>query len=83
MIFFNELLIILGGRGHHSNNAILPTEVYNTETCELYKFVGIPMNRQSNFVYQTNIFLYGISLLKNKADVRKAFSLMNETFEMN
>ena len=59
MIFFNELLIILGGRGHHSNNAILPTEVYNTETCELYKFVGIPMNRQSNFVYQTNIFLYG------------------------
>ena len=37
----------------------------------------------SNFEHEINRFLYGISLLKNKADVRKAFSLMNETFEMN
>ena len=52
-------MIILGGRGHHSNNVPLPTEVYNTETCELFKFAGIPMNRQASFIYQTNIFLYG------------------------
>ena len=59
MVFYNELMIILGGRGHHSNNVPLPTEVYNTETCELFKFAGIPMNRQASFTYLTNIFLYG------------------------
>ena len=59
MVFYEELMIIIGGRGHHSNNIPLPTEVYNTETCELYKFAGIPMNRQASFIYQTNIFLYG------------------------
>ena len=59
MVFYNELMIIIGGRGHHSNNIPLPTEVYNTETCELFKFAGIPMNRQESFIYQTNIFLYG------------------------
>ena len=60
MVFYNELMIIIGGRGHHSNNnASLPTEIYNTETCELFKFAGIPMNRQVSFIYQTNIFLYG------------------------
>ena len=59
MVFYNELMIILGGRGNHSNNIALPIEVYNTETYELYKFAGIPMNRQSSFIYQTNIYLYG------------------------
>ena len=60
MVFYNELMVIIGGRGHHSNNnAPLPTEIYNTETCELFKFAGIPMNRQVSFIYQTHIFLYG------------------------
>ena len=59
MVFYKELMIILGGRGHHSNNIPLPTEVYNIETSELYKFPGILMNRQASFIYQTNIFLYG------------------------
>ena len=59
MILYNELMIILGGRGHHSNNVPLPTEVYNIETCELNKFPGVLMNRQASFIYQTNIYLYG------------------------
>ena len=59
MVFYQELMIIIGGRGSHSNNFPLPTEVYNTETYELFKFAGIPMNRQASFIYQTNIFLYG------------------------
>ena len=62
MVFYQELMIILGGRGHHSNNVPLPTEVYNTETCELFKFAGIPMNRQASFIYQTNIFLFGAQI---------------------
>ena len=59
MILYNELMIILGGRGHHSNNVPLPTEVYNIETCVLNKFPGVLMNRQASFIYQTNIYLYG------------------------
>ena len=59
MLFYNELMIIIGGRGHNSNNTPLVTEVFDTETGELYKFAGIPMNRHDNFIYNTNIFLYG------------------------
>ena len=59
MVLYKELMIILGGRGHHSNNVPLPTEVYNIETCELNKFPGVLMNRQASFIYQTNIYLYG------------------------
>ena len=59
MIFYKELMIIIGGRGHNSNNNPLVTEVYNIETGEIFKFAGIPMNRHSNFIYNNNIFLYG------------------------
>ena len=59
MIFYNDLIIIIGGRGHNSNNIPLITEVYDMETCEVFKFAGIPMNRHSNFIYNNNIVLYG------------------------
>ena len=59
MIFYNDLMIIIGGRGHNSNNIPLFTQVYDMETCEVFKFAGIPMNRHSNFIYNNNIFLYG------------------------
>ena len=59
MVLYDELMIVLGGRGHHSGNTLLPTEVYNIETGELFKFAGIPMNRHLSFIYQANIFLFG------------------------
>jgi len=59
MIFYNDLIIIIGGRGHNSNNIPLITEVYNMDTCEIFKFAGVPMNRHSNFIFNNNIFLYG------------------------
>ena len=59
MIFYKDLIIIIGGRGHNSNNIPLITEVYDMETCEVFKFAGIPMNRHTNFIYNNNIFLYG------------------------
>ena len=99
MIVYNELMIILGGRGHHSNNVPLPTEVYNIETCELFKFPGILMNRQASFVYQTNIYLYGgfnspnqsigslykISLEKmfSKSPLLQKLNLKKEIYEKN
>ena len=62
MVFYNELMIVLGGRGfhHHSNgNNPLPIEVFNTETNYGYNFPGIAMNRQTNFIYDRNIYLFG------------------------
>ena len=61
MVFYNGLMIILGGRGYHSNNGnnILPIEVFNTETNDGFEFPGITMNRQISFVYDKNIFLFG------------------------
>ncbi len=61
MVFYNGLMITLGGRGYHSNNGnnILPIEVFNTETNDGYEFPGIAMNRQTNFIYDKNIYLFG------------------------
>lgn len=73
MVFYQELMIIIGGRGHHSNNGPLPTEVYNTETCELFKFAGISMNRQASFIYQTNIFIWRIQFKNTQSIYRKSF----------
>ena len=59
MIFYKDLIIIIGGRGHNSNNIPLVTQVYDMESCEVFKFAGVPMNRHSNFIFNNNIFLYG------------------------
>ena len=62
MVFYNGLMIILGGRGFHSSyngNNPLPIEVFNTETNDGFEFPGITMNRQTNFIYDKNIFLFG------------------------
>ena len=62
MVFYNGLMIILGGRGYHSNsngNNPLPIEVFNTETNDGFEFPGITMNRQTNFLYDKNIYLFG------------------------
>ena len=57
MIFCNSLMIVIGGRGSNSN--YLPIEVFNTDTNECYEFQGLYMNRQTNFIYESNIFLFG------------------------
>ena len=60
MSFYNELMIIIGGKGLNSNgNNTLPIEVFNTINNEGYNFSGINMNRQTNFIYEKNIFLFG------------------------
>ena len=62
MVFYNGLMIILGGRGLHSSssgNNPLPIEIFNTETNDGFEFPGITMNRQTNFIYDKSIFLFG------------------------
>ena len=60
MIFYNELMIVLGGRGYHSNmNDTMPIDVFNTSTNEGFGFPGIAMNRQTSFYYDKNIYFFG------------------------
>ena len=68
MVFYNGLMIVLGGRGLHSSygNNPLPIEVFNTETNDGFDFPGISMNRQTNFIYDKNIYLFGGFDTKNQ-----------------
>ena len=63
MTFYDELMIIIGGKGINLNNSngnnFLPIEVFNMVNNEAYNFNGINMNRQTNFIYEKNIFLFG------------------------
>ena len=58
MVLLNDIIIIIGGRSHHYTSPI-PIEVYNISTNDVYKFNGISMNRQVNFLYEFNIFIFG------------------------
>ena len=52
MVFYNEYMIIIGGKGLiSSGNNALPIEVFNTASNEVYNFDGINMNRHTNFIY--------------------------------
>ena len=59
MVFYNELMIIIGGKSNSNGNNSLPLEIFNTSNNEVYNFDGINMNRHTNFIYEKNIFLYG------------------------
>ena len=59
MVFYNEFMIILGGKGLNQNGNPLPIEVFDTINNEGYNFDGIYMNRQTNFLYENNILLFG------------------------
>ena len=67
MVFYNELMIIIGGRGYsNGNNNQIPIEVFNTLNNEEYSFGGINMNRQTSFIYEKNIYLFGGFGVKNQ-----------------
>ena len=67
MVFYNGLMIILGGKGINSNgNNILPIEIFNTENNEGYAFEGVTMNRQTNFIYDKGVYLFGGFDVKNQ-----------------
>ena len=86
MIFYNELIIIFGGKGDlklNGNNP-LPNEIFNLKTNDGFDIPGISMFRHTNFIYNKNIFLFGgidlkgqtlgnlycISLEKEKAKIK-------------
>ena len=62
MIFYNELIIILGGKSFYSKskgNNLLQNEIFNLKTNDGFEFPGISMIRHTNFIHDKNIFLFG------------------------
>ena len=51
-------MIILGGRAKNFLGT-MPTEVYDTEKSESFILSGIGLHRQSSFILDKNIYLYG------------------------
>ena len=66
VVFHNSLMIILGGRTKNFHGT-LPTEVYDTEKSESFEFPGIGLHRQSSFILDKNIYLYGGFSDKNQS----------------
>ena len=58
VVFYGTLMIILGGRARNFYGT-MPTEVYDTEKAESFIFPGIGLHRQSSFILDKNIYLYG------------------------
>ena len=55
--FYDNLLVILGGKSSSSNP--VPIEVFNTENGECFRFKKLLMNRHTSFIFDEDIFLYG------------------------
>ena len=58
VIFYKELMIILGGRTRKCNRT-LPIEVYSTSNNQINTFPGVGFHRQSSFYLDGYIYLYG------------------------
>lgn len=56
--FLGTLMIIIGGRGRNSHES-LPINIYDTESSESYELMNLAMYRQSSFIYDKYIYLYG------------------------
>ena len=58
VVFYGPLLIIIGGRSKNIHD-VLPIEVYDLEINGTYQFLGIGRYRQSTFIKNTSLFIYG------------------------
>ena len=64
---YNHSIIIIGGRGYsNGNNNQILIEVFNTLNNEGYSLCGINMYRQTSFIYEKNIYLFGGFGVKNQ-----------------
>lgn len=51
-------MIVIGGRTINSQGT-LPIEVYDTEKSESYEFPGLGLYRQSSFIFDDGLYIYG------------------------
>eukprot|EP00931_Biecheleriopsis_adriatica_P020781 TRINITY_DN13787_c0_g1_i5.p1 TRINITY_DN13787_c0_g1~~TRINITY_DN13787_c0_g1_i5.p1 ORF type:complete len:835 (-),score=136.92 TRINITY_DN13787_c0_g1_i5:87-2591(-) len=65
-IFLDSKLVIIGGRGSEVNK-LLPTAVYDTESCEWHNLVSVQRFRHSSWGVSSLVFSYGGFDHKNPA----------------
>ena len=63
MLFYDNYLIILGGKSQTLNP--IPIEVFDTEGNQCYKFKKLQMNRHTSFIFEKEIYFYGGFNLKS------------------
>ena len=63
MLFYDNILIILGGRSFTSNP--VPIEAFDIESSQCFKFKKLTMNRHSSFIFEKDIYFFGGFYLKN------------------
>ena len=65
-VFYDTLMIIIGGKNSQINNGLIPVEVYDTEKSEVWEFLSIGMVRHCSFILDNDLFLYGGFIEKNQ-----------------
>ena len=63
MLFYDNILIILGGRSFTSNP--VPIEAFDIESSQCFKFKKLTMNRHASFIFERDIYFFGGFYLKN------------------
>ena len=79
MLFYDNFLIILGGKSSTSNP--VPIEVFDTESGDCYKFKKLIMNRHTSFIFENDIFFFGGFNLKSHVPLGDLFKIsINKIF---
>ena len=79
MLFYDNLLIILGGKS--SSSSPVPIEVFDIESNECFKFTKLTMNRHTSFIFENDIYFYGGFNLKSHMPLGEIYKIsLNKIF---
>ena len=73
MHFYENILIILGGKSSSSNP--VPIEIFDIENNECFRFKTLLVNRHTSFIFDKDIFLFGGFNLKSHIPLGDLYKL--------
>ncbi len=73
MLFYDSLLIILGGKSHSSNS--IPIEVFDMENNNHFIFKTLLMNRHSSFIFDKDVYIFGGFYSKNHIPIGDIYQI--------
>ena len=73
MHFYQNILIILGGKSSSSNP--VPIEIFDIESNECFRFKTLLVNRHTSFIFDKDIFLFGGFNLKSHIPLGDLYKL--------
>ena len=59
VVIYDNLMIIIGGKGNNTNIFTLPIQVFDINTSQIFNFPNLEMIRHSSVIFEKNIYLYG------------------------